>query len=79
MITIVNHFALGDYGNSSTPPLLFAIDIFFLQYYAVIGHVLVIERVLATVFVRCYETFRKTYFSIAWVIVLVFFRSKISI
>jgi hypothetical protein len=60
-----------DFNISLTPPLLLSIDIFFQQYVTVIGHVLLIERVLATVFVSCYENFRKPYFSIAWFIFLV--------
>jgi hypothetical protein len=71
ILTIVgSNFARNEFHFMNYPIYATICTIFFGQYFTIIGHVLLIERVLAT-FVNRYENYRKPYFSVVWFSVLV--------
>jgi len=45
--------------------------LFASQFRQFLAHVLIVERLMATVFVQNYENWRKPYFSLIWLIILV--------
>jgi hypothetical protein len=54
-----------------SPPVLSAVDTVALKFMLQIGHVLLLERLLATWMVTRYEHFRSAWFSAGWLLVLV--------
>jgi hypothetical protein len=57
------------------PSLLTAVDAFFNQYLTLMGHILLAERILATVFAGRYEALSSPYINIGWFSVMVSFFS----
>jgi hypothetical protein len=55
----------------NTPVLMSSFLSFDVQFFAMIGHVLLVERVLATVWASRYEHWRSRWFSGGWFIILV--------
>jgi hypothetical protein len=50
---------------------LAALDAATIQMMSMLGHVLLLERVLATVMARRYEQWRSPWFSVGWLIITV--------
>lgn len=72
LIAVVGQFALRDLNYLGLGVLHGVVIIFFAQYVAAIGHVLMLERILATVLVSRYEWDRTSWiFSLVWFLALV--------
>jgi hypothetical protein len=57
--------------STIAPAELEAVDSFAMQMMMMLGHVLLLERVLATVMSRRYEQWRSPWFSVGWLISIV--------
>lgn len=67
----VRKIAENDWFTNKTPIISILWGIFSLNFVNLIGHVLLIERLIATIFVGTYESNKRPYFSIAWISLLV--------
>ena len=68
--TQIEKFALANVLNNG-PLIIERGTVFIGQFLNTLGHVLLFERILSTVFVRTYETQTKCRFTICWLIITV--------
>jgi hypothetical protein len=69
-VIVINEFLVGD-PLARLSPQFYAVYTFLYSFTAMLGHVLLLERVLATVMAHRYEQWRSPWFSAGWCILLV--------
>jgi hypothetical protein len=71
IVNLILNFREGDCLWQGAPLWLNSFLTFDVQFFALIGHVLLVERVLATAWANHYEHWRSRWFSGGWFIMLV--------